>query len=63
MADYDVRSDQVTFWMPRTNRCAGTPRRLRVSAYMAHAVEGDVDNLVTDWAPARRTFYPWVLVG
>jgi len=63
-ADYDVRRDRVTFRMPRTDRCVGTPRRLRVAAYMSHAVGGDYDDLITDWAPARRTFYrQWVRVG
>lgn len=63
-ADYDVRSDRVTFRMPRTDLCVGKPRRLRVAAYMSHAVDGDYDDLVTDWAPARRTFYRrWVPAG
>ena len=43
----------VSLRIPR--RCLGDPRRVRVAVRFADEVAGTVD-----WAPARRTFGPWV---
>ena len=43
----------VSVRLPRT--CLGDPRRVRVAVRFGDEQTGDVD-----WAPARRTFGPWV---
>jgi hypothetical protein len=45
--------DPVSLRIPR--RCLGDPKRVRVAVRFADGTTGGVD-----WAPARRTFGPWV---
>lgn len=60
---YDYRLDRVSMRFPRTRECIGLPGRVRVSVETERASESGEPDAVTDWAPQRRTFYPWVQVN
>jgi hypothetical protein len=49
------RSEDAVLAVPR--RCLGKPRKVRVSV---RSTELYATRVFHDWAPAKRSFYPWV---
>jgi hypothetical protein len=60
---YNFDLDRVTVSVPRTDRCLGRPRDVRVSAVAAHRRDTARPSYVEDYAPAERQFYDWVHQG